>query len=200
MQFYSKKTYFCSIMRKKGGINMPKNEFNNNNISNSTIYNNQTNIINGENKIPINNCIEQNSRNFGNYFIYLFINIIALIADISTIVSFFISSDKENIVTKYFDVFQNHKSMLYLIVAFVLLLTFFVVLIVLKSRKGYGKFVVIENKIHYIITKKCPQCNHNTARKLSVKQIGNHGFQFVCKNNSKHNINIDYGHIIDYIK
>ena len=39
---------------------MPKNEFNKNNISNSTIYNNQTNIINGENKIPINNCIEQN--------------------------------------------------------------------------------------------------------------------------------------------
>lgn len=179
---------------------MQKNEFSNNTISNSTIYNNQTNIINGQAKIPIDTCIEQHSKNYGNYFIYLIIDIIALIADTSTIVSFFISSDKENIAIKYFDVFQNHKSMLYLMVTFLLLMVFLVVLIVLKSKKGYGKFVVVENKIHYIITKKCPQCNHNTARKLCVKQIENHGFQFVCKNNSKHNINIDYGHIIDYIQ
>lgn len=179
---------------------MQKNEFNNNTISDSTINNYQTNIINEQIKIPINDCIEKKSKSIGNYFIYLIVDIIALIADITTIVSFFISSDKENIVIKYFDAFQNHKSMLYLMVAFLLLMAFLVILIVLKSRKGYGKFVVVENSIHYIITKKCPQCNHNTARKLCVKQIENHRFQFVCKNNSKHNVNIDYGHIIDYIQ
>lgn len=179
---------------------MQKNEFNNNTISDSTINNYQTNIINEQIKIPINDCIEKKSKSIGNYFIYLIVDIIALIADITTIVSFFISSDKENIVIKYFDAFQNHKSMLYLMVVFLLLMAFLVILIVLKSRKGYGKFVVVENRIHYIITKKCPQCNHNTARKLCVKQIENHRFQFVCKNNSKHNVNIDYGHIIDYIQ
>lgn len=179
---------------------MQKNEFNNNIIFDSTINNYQTNIMKEQTKISINDCIDQKSKSIGNYFIYLVINIIALIADISTIVSFFISSNEENIIMKYFDVFQNHKSMVYLVVAFSLLLLFLVVLIVLKIRKGYGRFVVVKNSIHYIITKKCPQCNHNTARKLCVKQIDGHRFQFVCKNNPKHNVNIDYGQIIDYIQ
>lgn len=179
---------------------MQRNEFNNNTITDSTINNYQTNIIKEQTKIPINYCIEQKSKSIGNYFIYLIINIIALIADISTIVSFFINSNEENIIAKFFDVFQNHKSMVYLMVAFLLLFAFLVVLIVLKNRKGYGRFVFVKSSIHYIITQKCPQCNHNTARKLCVKQIDGHRFQFVCKNNPKHNVNIDYGHIIDYIQ
>lgn len=179
---------------------MQKNEFNNNTISDSTIYNCQTNIVNGQVKIPIDTCINKNSKNCGNYFIYLILDIIALIADIITIVSFFIASDKENFISKYFDVFQTHKSTLCLLAVFVVAIAFLGFLIVLKSKKGYWKFVVVRNKIHYIITKKCPQCNHNTARKLCVKQIENQGFHFVCKNNSRHNINIDYGYIVDYIQ
>ena len=43
---------------------MQKNEFNNNTISDSTIYNYQTNIVNGQVKIPIDTCINKNSKNY----------------------------------------------------------------------------------------------------------------------------------------
>lgn len=179
---------------------MQNNEFNNNTIYNSEIHNHQTNIINDQSKFKAGDCIEQKSKSIGKYFTYLIVNTIAFIADISTIVGFFISSNQETPVSKCFDVFQNHKSMIYLIAVLALCSAIFVILTLLRTRKGYGRFVFINNEIRYIITKKCPHCNHNAARKLSVKSNGLHQFQFVCKNNPNHNIDIDYGCIIDYIQ
>lgn len=184
---------------------MSNNEFNNNNIINSNV-NNVQNIqynsiqYNSNSLNTIENCVKSKSKNLGNYYFYLILDIVALIANAVTIISFFIASDKENFISKYFDVFQTYKSTLCLLAVFVVAIAFLGFLIVLKSKKGYWKFVVVRNKIHYIITKKCPQCNHNTARKLCVKQVEKNRFQFVCKNNPNHAINIDYGDIIDYIE
>lgn len=174
-------------------------EGDNYNFGNQTINNNQINITNQNNPIPINTCIEKNSKSLGNYFMCLIVNIVGILADISTIISFFKGSDKSNIIEKYFDIFQDHSLTIYLFIIMFLLITLLVILIKLKTKKGFSKFVIVNNKIKYIKTKKCPQCNHNTTKKLKIKRTARDDFEFVCKNNTQHNINIDYGYIIDYI-
>lgn len=184
---------------------MSNNEFNNNNIINSNV-NNVQNIqynsiqYNSNSLNTIENCVKSKSKNLGNYYFCLILDIVALIANAVTIISFFKKSNEDSPILKTFDVFQTHKSMAYLMFLFILLIFALIILISIKKEKGYWKFVVVRNKIHYIITKKCPQCNHNTARKLCVKQVEKNRFQFVCKNNPNHAINIDYGDIIDYIE
>ena len=176
---------------------MSNNEFNGNNINKSIINNFQ---CNNDLLIPINNCVESKSKNLGNYYFYLILDIVALIANATTIISFFKKSNEDSPILKTFDVFQTHKFMVYLMFLLILLICALIILISLKIRKGYWKLVIKSNKIHYIKTGKCPKSNSNTARKLSVKQVEKNRFQFVCKNNPNHAINIDYGDIIDYIE
>lgn len=165
---------------------MSNNEFNNNNIINSNV-NNVQNIqynsiqYNSNSLNTIENCVKSKSKNLGNYYFYLILDIVALIANAVTIISFFKKSNEDSPILKTFDVFQTHKSMAYLMFLFILLIFALIILLSIKKEKGYWKFVVVRNKIHYIITKKCPQCNHNTARKLCVKQVEKNRFQFVCK-------------------
>ena len=187
---------------------MSNNEFNNNNITNSNVNNvqNVKNIqynsiqYNSNSLNTIENCVKSKSKNLGNYYFYLILDIVALIANAVTIISFFKKSNEDSPILKTFDVFQTHKSMVYLMFMFILLICALKILRSIKRRKGYWKFVIKSNKIHYIKTEKCPKCNSNTARKLSVKQVEKNRFQFVCKNNPNHAINIDYGDVIDYIE
>ncbi len=187
---------------------MSNNEFNNNNITNSNVNNvqNVQNIqynsiqYNSNSLNTIENCVKSKSKNLGNYYFYLILDIVALIANAVTIISFFKKSNEDSPILKTFDVFQTHKSMVYLMFLFILLICALIILISIKRRKGYWKFVIKNNKIHYIKTEKCPKCNSKTARKLSVKRIEKNRFQFVCKNDANHAMNIDYGDIIDYIE
>ena len=184
---------------------MSNNEFNNNNIINSNV-NNVQNIqynsiqYNSNSLNTIENCVKSKSKNLGNYYFYLILDIVALIANAVTIISFFKKSNEDSPILKTFDVFQTHKSMTYLMFLFILLIFALIILISIKRGKGYWKFVIKNNKIHYIKTEKCPKCNSKTARKLSVKHIEKDRFQFVCKNDANHTMNIDYGDIIDYIE
>ena len=187
---------------------MSNNEFNNNNITNSNVNNvqNVQNIqynsiqYNSNSLNTIENCVKSKSKNLGNYYFYLILDIVALIANAVTIISFFKKSNEDSPILKTFDVFQTHKSMVYLMFLFILLICALIILISIKRRKGYWKFVIKNNKIHYIKTEKCPKCNSKTARKLSVKRIEKNRFQFVCNNDANHAMNIDYGDIIDYIE
>ena len=70
---------------------MSNNEFNGNNINKSIINNFQ---CNNDLLIPINNCVESKSKNLGNYYFYLILDIVALIANATTIISFFKSQMK----------------------------------------------------------------------------------------------------------
>lgn len=186
---------------------MSNNEFNNNNIINSNVNNvqNVQNIqynsiqYNSNSLNTIENCVKSKSKNLGNYYFYLILDIVALIANAVTIISFFKKSNEDSPILKIFDVFQTHKSIVYLMFLFILLICALVILISIK-RRGYWKFVIKNNKIRYIKTEKCPKCNSKTARKLSVKRIEKNRFQFVCKNDANHAMNIDYGDIIDYIE
>lgn len=184
---------------------MSNNEFNNNNIINSNV-NNVQNIqynsiqYNSNSLNTIENCVKSKSKNLGNYYFYLILDIVALIANAVTIISFFKKSNEDSPILKTFYVFQTHKSMAYLMFLFILLFFALIILISIKKGKGYWKFVIKNNKIHYIKTEKCPKCNSKTARKLSVKRIEKNRFQFVCKNDANHAMNIDYGDIIDYIE
>ena len=53
---------------------MSNNEFNGNNINKSIINNFQ---CNNDLLIPINNCVESKSKNLGNYYFYLILDIVA---------------------------------------------------------------------------------------------------------------------------
>ena len=98
---------------------MSNNEFNNNNIINSNV-NNVQNIqynsiqYNSNSLNTIENCVKSKSKNLGNYYFYLILDIVALIANAVTIISFFKKSNEDSPILKTFDVFQTHKSMAYL--------------------------------------------------------------------------------------
>ena len=83
---------------------MSNNEFNNNNITNSNV-NNVQNVQNVQNiqynsiqynsnsLNTIENCVKSKSKNLGNYYFYLILDIVALIANAVTIISFFKKSN-----------------------------------------------------------------------------------------------------------
>lgn len=84
---------------------MSNNEFNNNNIINSNV-NNVQNIqynsiqYNSNSLNTIENCVKSKSKNLGNYYFYLILDIVALIANAVTIISFFKKSNEDSPILK----------------------------------------------------------------------------------------------------
>lgn len=158
--------------------------------------------VNIDNKTPITDIVDDCKPIF-KFSFSVFLNIIALIADIASIHSFFNELPKHgSIVASLFDYMLNSEINYILLISIAILTTFFILLLSMNAKlllkNKEGRFLRIKNSIYVIKLKKCPKCSNHCSGKLKF-EFKNNVMYVKCTKDESHKWRLDYSLIFDLI-
>lgn len=158
--------------------------------------------VNLDNKTPITDIVDDCKPIFKLSF-SIFLNIVALIADIVSIYSFFNElPNNENIIASLLNYLFNSEINWILLISIAIFTTFFVLLLSMNInlifKNKNGRFLRMGNRIHVIKLKKCPKCSKHCLGKLKF-EFKDNVMYVKCSKEESHKWKLDYSQVFDLI-